>query len=168
MTSSMAPRQSLGHQGSETVFPLVELRGLEPLRLTRENAVSTAVSFRLVPFQSRSLPAVSLSGLDAVKSAGSSGVPHFTSPYSGGTLRKPPDPWRRRYAPARMATPRNPACLPAEMTSGHRSGQPAGIFRIAPTVWCDRPRCCIASAVRHGSPRRSRGPAVEPHASQRF
>jgi hypothetical protein len=42
--------------------------------LTRENAISTAVSFRLVPFQSRSLLAVSFSGLDAVKSAGSSGA----------------------------------------------------------------------------------------------
>ena len=32
--------------------------------------------------------------------------------------------WRRRYAPARMATPRNPACLPAEMTPGVDQGNP--------------------------------------------
>ena len=43
------------------------LRGLRIPALTRENAVSTAVSFRLVPVQSRSLPTVSFSGLDAVK-----------------------------------------------------------------------------------------------------
>jgi hypothetical protein len=43
--------------------------GLEPPALTRQNTVLPAGSLRLVPIQSRSLPAVSFSGLDGVKSS---------------------------------------------------------------------------------------------------
>jgi hypothetical protein len=49
-------------------------KGIRTPALTRQNAILTAVSFRLGPIQSRSVPAVSFSGLDGVKtySAGAS------------------------------------------------------------------------------------------------
>jgi hypothetical protein len=46
-------------------------KGTRTPPLTRKNAVLAAVSFRPVPSQSRSSPAVSFSGLDGVKSTSS-------------------------------------------------------------------------------------------------
>jgi hypothetical protein len=43
MTSSMAQRQTLGHQGPDTVFPVVELRGLEPR--TEPGEIALELSF---------------------------------------------------------------------------------------------------------------------------
>ena len=59
-------------------------KGIRTPVLTRKNAGSTVVSFRLVPIQSRTLPAVLFSGLDGVKSESPRPSAYRTQTRSGG------------------------------------------------------------------------------------
>jgi hypothetical protein len=102
-------------------------KGTRTPLLTRENAVQTAVSMRLVPVQYRSLPAVSLSGLDGVKRRrrlfdrdhphpilthfpGSKMVPAVSVP--GTTVKfRSPQPCQRSDKEDRPMTPTSPRKL---------------------------------------------------------
>jgi hypothetical protein len=63
------------HKSALTCIDSGGAKGTRTPHLTRQNAGLTAVSVRLVPIGSRSLPAVSFSGLDGVKSEIKAGVP---------------------------------------------------------------------------------------------
>jgi hypothetical protein len=100
----------------------------------RQNAVLTAVSFRLVPSQSRSLPAVSISGLDGVN------IIDRLAPCFPIDCSSDKHPARRRRRRLRRG---NPMARPARWSRPLKFADEAhGLITVSPIEQASQRRAC--------------------------